>query len=223
MATKNLKLNIHRPGVEGIGDVITFINPEKDNLRIPRRYPFVDIANLTSLRTAGYFRHDANASGVYEVSSDLGGSADTNTEGVLGFQLPNTEKLILLIKQTGMATNHVKVYDAATPPAVASVTEIAGTPAISFTIKGSLRNPFDDVVVNIPADTTFTSGTRFYEVDLYNFGQYITGVTGEDGISIYPFNYYFQYLSTDEDYVSAATVIPAEKSELEFALIARKG
>ena len=47
----------------------------------------------------------------------------------------------------------------------------------------------------------FSRSKRLYEVDLYNFGQYITGITGEDGISIV----------VDDDVT------------LEFALIARMG
>ncbi len=178
MATKNLKLNIHRPGVEGIGDVITFttVATKLDILRIPRRYPFVDIANYDALKTAGYFRHSTTT-----VSSDLGGTATTEKEGVLGFQLPNTEKLILLVKRLGVTSS--------------------GAVKAGFTIKGSLRNPFDDVAVTWAADADFVAGVRLYEIDLYNFGQYITGITGEDGISIV----------VDDDVT------------LEFALIARMG
>lgn len=168
MATINLKLNIKRPGVEGIGDKITFtqVTNANDYLRIPRRYPFVDIANYNALKAVGYFRHATTA-----VSTDLGGSATTNTEGKLGFQLPPTEKLILLVKK-------------------------GSTAAEQFKIKGSIQYSIDDVEVTVPAGAV----GDLFEVDLYNFGEYITGVVGEAGVMI-------EVLSPT----------------LEFALIARMG
>lgn len=168
MATINLKLNIKRPGVEGIGDKITFtkVANANDYLRIPRRYPFVDIANYNGLKAVGYFRHATTT-----VSTDLGGSATTNTEGKLGFQLPPTEKLILLVKK-------------------------GSTAAEQFTIKGSIQYSIDDVEVTVPAGAV----GDLYEVDLYNFGEYITGIVGEAGVMI-------EVLSPT----------------LEFALIARMG
>jgi|GEM_PF-4008599 len=168
MATINLKLNIKRPGVEGIGDKITFtkVTNANDYLRIPRRYPFVDIANYSNLKAVGYFRHATTA-----VSTDLGGSSATNTEGKLGFQLPPTEKLILLVKKGSTAEEQ-------------------------FTIKGSIQYNIDDVEVTVPEGAV----GDLYEVDLYNFGEYITGVVGEAGVMI-------EVLSPT----------------LEFALIARMG
>lgn len=177
MAIKNIDLNIKRPGIDGVSDEITFtqVVSDKDYLRIPRRYPFADIANYDELVTAGYFRHATT-----DVSADYGGSKAVDTEGTLGFQLPNTEKLVLLVRRTGVNP--------------------AGTAETSFTIKGSLQYGIDDVTVTWAADNTFTSGTKIYEVDLYNFGLFITGVAGEKGIMIE---------STD--------------NTLEFALIARMG
>jgi hypothetical protein len=161
MATKNLILNLRKPGIDGIGDVITFTTVANDNdyLRIPRRYPFTDIANYAALKSSGYFRH-----GTTTVSSKLGGSATTNTEGVLGFQLPNTEKLILLVKRNGVGTS--------------------GTAEEIFKIEGSLNYGIEDVTVTWAADAEFTSGSKIYEVDLFNFGLMIEGVSGEDGVSI---------------------------------------
>lgn len=177
MAIKNIDLNIKRPGIDGVSDEITFtkVVTDKDYLRIPRRYPFADIANYNELVTAGYFRHATT-----DVSADYGGSKTVDTEGTLGFQLPNTEKLVLLVRRTGVVTN--------------------GTAETSFTIKGSLQYGIDDVTVTWAADAEFVSGTKIYEVDLYNFGLFITGVAGEKGIMIE---------STD--------------NTLEFALIARMG
>lgn len=177
MAIKNIDLNIKRPGIDGVSDEITFtqVVSDKDYLRIPRRYPFADIANYDELVTAGYFRHATT-----DVSADYGGSKAVDTEGTLGFQLPNTEKLVLLVRRTGVNP--------------------AGTAETSFTIKGSLQYGIDDVTVTWDADAQFISGTKIYEVDLYNFGLFITGVAGEKGIMIE---------STD--------------NTLEFALIARMG
>lgn len=177
MATKNLLLNIRKPGVDGIGDEIVFTTVSNDNdyLRIPRRYPFADIANYSALKTAGYFRHSTTS-----VSSKLGGSAVADTEGKLGFELPNTEKLILLVRRTGVAST--------------------GTAEEKFTIEGSLEYGIPDYTQTWAAAATFTSGTKLYEIDLYNFGLLIGGVSAEDGV-----------------------MIKVVDKTLEFALIARVG
>jgi len=179
MATKNIPLTLRKPGVNGVGPEITFakVAAADDYMRIPRRYPFIDIANYDALETAGYFRGGSKV-----VSTELGGSATTNTEGVLGFQLPRTEKLVLLVCRTGVATT--------------------GTAAHSFTIKGSIEYGIPDEVVSWEADEDFTSGTKIYEIDLYNFGLLIAGVSGEHGVMI--------QITDDE-------ATPA----LEFALVAR--
>lgn len=165
MATKNLKLNIVPVNVEGVNDEIVFTSVADDNdfLRIPRRYPFVDIANLSALRTAGYFRH-AQVGGVTKVSSEMGGSETTETEGKLGFELPRTEKLILLVRRVGVTST--------------------GTAEEIFTIKGSLEYGIPDYTKTWTADNTFTSGTKIYPVSLYDLGLRIGGVSGEDGVSI---------------------------------------
>lgn len=163
MSFINIKLNIHQPGIDGVTDEIVFtkIQESGDVLRIPRRYPFVDIANYQALRERGYFRHATT-----EVSSELGGSAVSNTEGKLGFQLPPTEKLILLVKRTGVAGD--------------------GTPAQEFQISNSHLHQADSVVVSWKADSQFTQGVKLYEIDLYNFGLYIdnTVYPEEQGIQI---------------------------------------
>ncbi len=158
MSFINIKLNIHQPGIDGVTDEIVFtkILTSEDVLRIPRRYPFVDIAYYQQLRARGYFRHATT-----DVSSELGGSSASNTEGKLGFQLPPTEKLILLVKRTGVATN--------------------GTPKQGFQISNSRLHQADPVVVSWEADPQFTQGVRLYEIDLYNFGLYIDE---EQGIQI---------------------------------------
>ena len=163
MSFINIKLNIHQPGIDGVTDEIVFttIQASGDVLRIPRRYPFVDIANYQELRERGYFRHATTA-----VSSELGGSDVSNTEGKLGFQLPPTEKLILLVKRTGVAGT--------------------GTPAQEFQISNSRLHQADPVVVSWEADSQFTEGVKLYEIDLYNFGLYIdnTVYPEEQGIQI---------------------------------------
>ena len=150
MAIKNIDLNIKQPSAPG--RIITFTGSvtANDYLRIPRRYPFADIADLATLQSAGFFRHATTT-----VSSELGGSAVADTEGVLGFELPNTEKLILLA-QKGASTEE------------------------TLLIEGSLEYGIDDVTVTLPAGTI----GDLYEVDLYDFGLFITGVAGEDGVMI---------------------------------------
>lgn len=161
MATKNLKLTIVRPGVEGLSDEIAFTSvvAKEDVLRIPYRYPFADISNYTELKNDGYFRHATTG-----VSTELGGSAVSDTEGKLGFQLPITEKLVLLVKRTGVAST--------------------GTPKQEFALKGSTYYKQPDTVVSFAAEATFTSGVKIYELDLYNYGLHISGISGEQGLSI---------------------------------------
>ena len=158
-AIKNLDLNIKRPGVEGRPIVFTSVVATKDHLRIPRRYPFADIVDYAELKSEGFFRH-----ATVTVSSDLGGSSTADTEGNLGFELPNTEKLILLLKRDGAAST--------------------GTAELTITIEGSTEYGIDDKIITIPADTDFKTGTEIREIDLYDFGLYITGVPGEKGLMI---------------------------------------
>lgn len=158
-AIKNLDLNIKRPGVEGKPIVFTSVATSGDHLRIPRRYPFADIVDYATLKSEGFFRHATTT-----VSSDLGGSAVADTEGNLGFQLPNTEKLILLLKRDGVAST--------------------GTAELTITIEGSIEYGIEDKIIEIPEDETFTSGTEIREIDLYDFGLYITGIPDEKGLMI---------------------------------------
>lgn len=183
MSAVNIKLNIVQPGRDGVSEEILFTNAtsETDPLRIPYRYPFADIANYTELKARGYFRHATT-----EVSSLLGGSSAEDTEGKLGFQLPPTEKLILLVKRKGIAS---------------------GTPKQKIVIKGSLLYSIPDIEIEFPAESDFISGEKLYTIDLYNFGLYISGVEGEDGITIFV---------EDDTFTN-------NKSSMEFALIARMG
>lgn len=149
-AIKNIDLNIKRPGVEGKKIVFTTVATADDHFRIPRRYPFADIVDYATLKADGFFRHATTA-----VSSDLGGSSVADTEGNLGFELPNTEKLILLAKK-------------------------GATTAETLVIEGSTEYGIDDLTVTLPAGAI----GDLFEVDLYDFGLYITGVAGEKGIMI---------------------------------------
>lgn len=158
-AIKNIDLNIKRPGVDGKPIVFTSVATTADHLRIPRRYPFADIVNYSDLKTDGFFRHATTT-----VSTDLGGSAVADTEGNLGFELPNTEKLILLLKRDGVAST--------------------GTAKLTITIEGSTEYGIEDKVIEIAKDTDFKSGTEIREIDLYDFGLYISGIAGEKGLMI---------------------------------------
>ena len=188
MSAVNIKLNIVQPGRDGVSEEILFTNAtsKTDPLRIPYRYPFADIANYAALKARGYFRHETT-----EVSSLLGGSSATNTEGKLGFQLPPTEKLVLLVKRKGIASTGTST----------------GTPKQKIVIKGSLLYSIPDIEIEFDEDENFTSGEKLYTIDLYNFGLYISGVEGEDGITIF----------VEED------TFTNNKSSMEFALIARMG
>jgi hypothetical protein len=133
-------------------------------LRIPRRYPFADVT-----APAGYFRHNmqqnvAGSPDFTAVSSEIGGVAGANALTTLGFELPPTEKLILLVSK-GPAEN------------------TAG----SVVIKGSLEYKQDDITIALPAADV--AGT-IYEIDLTSFGLLIGRKTGvaavEDGIIVTP-------------------------------------
>jgi hypothetical protein len=133
-------------------------------LRIPRRYPFADVTAPT-----GFFRHNIpqNGSGNPDftaVSSELGGVAGANALSTLGFELPPTEKLILLVSK-GTAENT----------------------AATVVIKGSLEYKQDDVTITLPAADV--AGT-IYEIDITSFGLLIGRKTNvaaaEDGIIVTP-------------------------------------
>ena len=150
MAIKNIDLNIKRPSSAGKKIVFTGISTADDYFRIPRRYPFADIVDLATLQSDGFFRHTTTS-----VSTELGGSAVADTEGNLGFELPNTEKLILLAKK-GATTEETLV------------------------IEGSLQYGYPDITVTLPAGSI----GDLFEVDLYDFGLYISGIAGEKGLMI---------------------------------------
>lgn len=150
MARTNIKLNITIPGKLGASEKIVFTKGTADGLRIPYRYPFADIANYNALKNIGYFRHATST-----VNTSLG-SNEAGTEGRLGFELPYTEKLILLVKK-GAAT------------------------AEKLTIVGSSQYRIDDLVITIPAGAI----GDLYEIDLYDYGLFIAdNVANELGLLI---------------------------------------
>lgn len=166
MARKHIPLTITRPGKEELLSYTFDVVDATDAAAfIPFRYPFVDIANYDALRTAGFFRHGgtqpAGGAQSVEVSDELGSSATTNTKTNLGFHLPPTEKLVLL----------VRVVEALT-----GASDVA-----TLTISGSEKYLQDAIDLVIPADGD-AAGT-IYEVDLFNFGLYL-GDNGELKLSL---------------------------------------
>jgi hypothetical protein len=156
MAIKNLKITIAPPALDLLSPKVVFTTSATadEYLRIPRRFPFADIT-----APAGFFRHNIPQNGTgsasTEVSAELGGSATTNTEGKLGYELPHTEKLVLLVRK-------------------------GATGAEAFTVEGSLQYRIPDLVISVPAGSI----GDVYEFSLANFGLYIEGVAGEKGLMI---------------------------------------
>ena len=161
MATKNIKVIIAPPALDALSPKIEFVASASANdyIRIPRRVPFVDVT-----APSGFFRHNIPQNGTGSASQVVAnnaagdifpGSATTNTEGGLGYQLPHVEKLVLLVKK-------------------------GATTAEVFTIEGSTQYRIPDLAISVPAGAI----GDLYEFSLTNFGLYIGGVAGEDGIMI---------------------------------------
>ncbi len=150
MARVNIPLTIHRPAVKELVKVKFTANAAGNTNVIPFRYPFVDIANYSDLKAKGFFRHATT-----DVSTNYGGSKTTNTASSLGYQLPATEKLILLVKVASALTTdkHIKI-----------------------TVKGSEKYGIEDLELKIAEDITVdTDGIAVVagdvlEIDLYDFG-----------------------------------------------------
>ena len=165
MARKHIPVTIIRPGVE---ELVAYSFEALDATDkagfIPFRYPFADIANLSALQSAGFFRHGkqqpSGGAASTAVSSELGGSASADAVTTLGYHLPPTEKLVLLVKVVTALT--------------------AGTDVATITLSGSSKYLQDPVSIVTPANPAV--GTVF-EIDIYNFGLYI-GDNGELKVSI---------------------------------------
>ena len=163
MAIKNIKVIIAPPALDALSPKIEFVASAAGNyadyIRIPRRVPFTDVTH-----PAGFFRHNIPQNGTGSASEVVAtnasgnvfnGSATTNTEGGLGYQLPHVEKLVLLVKKGAEA-------------------------AEAFKIKGSLQYRIPDLTISVPEGAI----GDIYEFSLANFGLHIAGVSGEDGIMI---------------------------------------
>lgn len=156
MARKHIPLTITRPGVEElISYTFETVDATDKAAFIPFRYPFNDIANLSALRTAGFFRHGgqqpSGGAASVEVSDEIGGSSTADTSTTLGFHLPPTEKLVLLARV---------------------VTALTGAEDVAtITLSGSEKyiQPAVDLVIPANGDAAGT----VYEIDLFNFGLYI--------------------------------------------------
>lgn len=151
MATrKHIPLTIVRPGVEELHKITwQSVDAEQKNV-IPFRYPFTDIKNHADLKAKGFFRHEDSTT----VDTSIGGSATSNEATTLGYQLPPTEKLILLVKVNAALT---------------------ADKAITLTVKGSEKYGIDDVDYVFTQDAGEIEGTEVvandtFEIDLYNFG-----------------------------------------------------
>lgn len=166
MANKNVQVLIAKPnrGILAPLELAGFIAKDSGSyLRIPRRYPIADVT-----APAGFFRHNIPQNGTGNpdgtVSTELGGNANADSLSTLGYELPPTEKLILLAKKG---------------PA-------AGT-AATIVVKGSTEYRIADVTVTLPAAAE--AGTIF-ELDLTSFGLLIGRkggvVSAEDGIILTP-------------------------------------
>ena len=150
MARVNIPLTIHRPAVKELVKVKFTANAAGNTNVIPFRYPFADIANYDALKAEGFFRHATT-----DVSTNYGGSKTSNTASSLGYQLPATEKLILLVRvEEALTTDkHIKI-----------------------TVKGSEKYGIADLELKIAEDVTVdTDGIAVVagdvlEIDLYDFG-----------------------------------------------------
>lgn len=165
MARKHIPVTIIRPGVEElVAYSFEAVDATDKAAFIPFRYPFADIANLSALQSAGFFRHGlqqpAGGAASAAVSAELGGSATADAVTTLGYHLPPTEKLILLVKVVTALT--------------------AGTDTVSITLSGSEK--YNQAPVVIESEANPAAGTVF-EIDLYNFGLYI-GDNGELKVSV---------------------------------------
>lgn len=165
MANVNIPLTITRPGVNVVTPIGFQAYVTETPFQIPFRYPLVDISNYAALKSAGFFRHGLKQYGLpagsasAATSTELnpnGDSADTNP--TLGYQLPNTEKLVLLVK----------------------VKTLIGAAPVTVTIKGSAQYRIDDFVFEIPAASAVGS---VFEFPLYDFGLLIQQGTGHIEIS----------------------------------------
>jgi hypothetical protein len=164
MARKHIPVTIVRPGVEEMVSY-SFATVDQTDLAsfIPFRYPFADISNLSDLQSAGFFRHGkkqpvGSSSASAEVSEELGGSDSANASTTLGYHLPRSEKLVLLVQVVTALS--------------------AETDKLTVTLSGSSKYLQDAVALEV----TNPAAGSIFEIPLFNFGLYI-GNEGEIKIS----------------------------------------
>lgn len=162
-AIKNIKAYIAPPATDALSPKIVFVTSAAadDHIRIPRRFPMADVVTPPN---STIFRHNIPQNGTGSAATAVAtnatgdvfnGSATTNTEGGLGYQLPHVEKLVLLVRK-------------------------GATTAENFVIEGSLQYRIPDLEISVPSGAV----GDLYEFSLANFGLHIGGVAGEAGIMI---------------------------------------
>lgn len=156
MARVNIPLTIHQPGFKELVKPTFVANADGNTNVIPFRYPFADIKNYADLKARGFFRHATTT-----VSTELGGSATTNTASNMGFALPRTEKLILLCKVGSALTADKNI-----------VITISGS-----TEYGVVEQTYKIAEDNVNQDTdgVLVAAGDILEIDLFDFGLYIDG------------------------------------------------
>ena len=147
---KHIPLTITRPGFPELHKISWQASDANQLNIIPYRYPFTDIKNHAALKALGYFRHEDSTT----VDTSIGGSATADTQTTLGFQLPPTEKLILLVKCN---------------------LDLTAEKAITITVKGSEKYGIDDEEFVLTQDDDEIDGIEvvandMFEIDLFNFG-----------------------------------------------------
>lgn len=182
MARKHIPVTIVRPGVEEMVGY-SFETVDQTDLAsfIPFRYPFADISNYAALKTAKFFRHGLQqpSGGVASaaVSSELGGSSTADASTTLGYHLPRSEKLVLLVQVAEALTTN--------------------TDKVSVTISGSSKYLQEAIVFESPVNPAAGS---IFEIPLFNFGLYI-GDEGEIKVSQAAFS-----TPADKDHIKYALV-----------------
>lgn len=158
MAIKNIRLNVHTPGVEGLQAPIAFtsVATDGDSFRIPYRYPFVDVVHYNLLKDAGVFRHSTKT-----VSTNLG-SNTTDTEGGLGLQLPRTEKLVLLVKRSVNEDSDLTISaNTITGKKDVTIKLLAGGTATYFSVESSTTSGEVKLTSMSGATSTIVKGDKF--------------------------------------------------------------
>ena len=135
MATKNIKVVIQTPSYEGAKKLTFTSLTSADVAQIPYRYPYVDVIGNDSFRA-----------GNTDVTTKYGGLNAADSNSAIGYQLPTTEKLILLLK-------------------------VKSTDAIKLKFSSSSRINHEPRVVDIAAGAV----GDIIAVDIFDLGLFIQG------------------------------------------------